>query len=738
MLPAALRRHGVSLTIAVLAAVLGVYLYVVDSGRLTTKELEARKRNLFRAWRRGEIAAITIEQKGESVRIVKRTDDAGDVTYDLAGGEAADPAAVDKLLGVLEFATPERRVEAGGDRHAMGLDAPRARLALTMGSVVHKLSIGGPAPAPAGGAYAEVEGEGLFVVSRDLVTELLRPGDVYRGRTLIPYLSSSLSALTLEGEGGARRFVTGAWGGWAVMRGDQPVRIDRDTFDRMLTSLAEVRAESFTSDVEADSALANAAANVRIVMTPRTKTAPRAVIDVGGECPGQPDDVVAVRREPLPRKSACVPKGVMGALGTPLDRFVDVHLFSLRADEMEAITLSAGAEKLEIVRLGTGFHQRAPTEGNVETDVGQAFARSLRDVVAQAVLPGARPGEALNAGSPSPRDAPVTSTATIARIDGGEENAGTETIELSPPEGDFVEVRRVTDGARLKLTREAANVLRPSGLALRSRKVLDESANHVRRVVIDSAAVRQTFLRSPSGGFTLEEPKSLTIDAGVASDVTEVLVKLRADRWVAESDDGSYGFGTGGSHYDLELESGAVRIETGAATRGGVFARRGDRPEVFVLGDASRRSIETWAVDRSYFMIEAADVRRIHFERGSLKWEYTAGSTPPSASPKPGAAPEKNEGAERFEVVRKALSEARTEGVVHLGPPRKEEGFGKPGLVLTVRVAPPPPAEANEIRIVVGRGDVFRDNNVFYVRRAGIDATFAIAQSKLRALMDLQ
>jgi uncharacterized protein (DUF934 family) len=40
--------------------------------------------------------------------------------------------------------------------------------------------------------------------------------------------------------------------------------------------------------------------------------------------------------------------------------------------------------------------------------------------------------------------------------------------------------------------------------------------------------------------------------------------------------------------------------------------------------------------------------------------------------------------------------------------------------------------------MAVGRGDVFRDNNVFYVRRAGIDATFAIAQSKLRALMDLQ
>jgi hypothetical protein len=83
------------------------------------------------------------------------------------------------------------------------------------------------------------------------------------------------------------------------------------------------------------------------------------------------------------------------------------------------------------------------------------------------------------------------------------------------------------------------------------------------------------------------------------------------------------------------------------------------------------------------------------------------------------------------------LAEARAEGVVHLGAPRKEEGFDHPRLVLTVRSVPPPPAEPREIRITVGRGDVWRDNNVFYVRRAGVDATFAMAQSKLRPLLDV-
>jgi hypothetical protein len=751
--PSALRRHGVSIVIALIAVALGVYLYAVDSSRMTTKELEARKRNLFRAWRRTEISEIAIEQKGESVRIVRRLDDAGDTMYELAGGEPADPIAVDKLLGVLEFATPERRVEANVDRVAMGLaetnggnagnngtdashaSAPRARLTLKMGPMVYKLAIGGPAPAPAGAAYAEmqgvqIEGTGLFVVARDLVTELTRPSEVYRGRTLVPYLSSSLAELALEGAGGARRFVTGAWGGWAIEQDGAKVRTDRDVFDRMLTALAEVRAESFPTDEEAERALAAAAERVRIVMTPKDKALPRAVIDVGGECPGHPDDVIAVHREPAPGKSACVPKGVMNGLAAAADRFVDRRLFSLRPDEMEEVLLVAGGDRLEIVRAGTGFHQRAPTEGPVENDVGQAFMRSLHDLVAEAVTPSKEGAGSSNAPSPLPGDRKAQRFATITKADGGEERYGAETIELGEPRADgFVYARRVADGAELRLTRDTADMLRPSGLALRSRKVIDETASHVRRLVVESAAVHETLTRSPSGGYTLEEPKSFAVDAGLASDVTEALVKLRAERWVADHDDGSYGLASPSARYEVTLESGGFQVLTGRTASGGVFAKVEGRPEVFVLADATRRAIETWAIDRSYFMVDAGELKHVLLKRGATTWDLNGEAR---GGRDAGAA------LERFEVVRKALAEARTEGVVHLGAARKEEGFEGPLLSMTIQFAPPPPAVAKEIRVVVGRGDVWRDNNVFYMRRADIDATFVMAQSKLRPLLDLR
>ncbi len=38
---------------------------------------------------------------------------------------------------------------------------------------------------------------------------------------------------------------------------------------------------------------------------------------------------------------------------------------------------------------------------------------------------------------------------------------------------------------------------------------------------------------------------------------------------------------------------------------------------------------------------------------------------------------------------------------------------------------------------VIGHGDVWRTTSVYYARREGIDATFAIAQSKVRPLLDV-
>jgi hypothetical protein len=702
-LAVSVRRHGVSIGLAALTVAVAAYVYV-DSGRVTTGEADARKRNLFGAFRRAEISEVVVEQKDGTFHLTRRTDDAGESMF-YVDGELADQPAVDKLLGVMEFATPERTIDPKTlSRHDMGLDAPRIRVELTMGSLKYRLDVGEPAPLPPGAAFAQVNGEGAKVVSRDLVTELSRPRDVYRGRTLIPYLSSNLSEISIEGSGGSRQFAKGSWGGWAELRGGAKVRVDRDAFDRLLTSFADVRAESFAPDSQADQALAAAEKKVRLTMVPVEGS--RAVLDIGGECPGHADDVVAVKVEPAPRKTACVPKGVMEPLSMPADSLVDRHLFSLRTDEIEQAQMVAGDKHIDLARAGTGWHLRAPSEGAVDNEVGQGFVRRLHDLAGESVV---------DQGSPSELGlASLRSTTTLTKTGGGDGDVAAEIVELGQPvSGGATYARRKVDGAILKLAPESAEALVPSSFSLRSLKVIDEPAAEVRRIAVDGGKVRQVIKRSSGGEITIEEPKGMSADAGLASQLVEALSSLRADRWVSDADDGSFGFAEPKAKYELEVGERKIGLEVGRETSGGAFARRTDQPGVFVLPVAVQRAIETWVIDRSFFMIDPQEVRQIKL----------GASTPP---------------ADKVETIKNNLATLRTEGVVHLGAARKEEGFDKPLLRLSIQLTRTNAPAPITVKLTVGRGDVWRDTSVFYARREGVDATFAIAQSKIKPLLDLQ
>jgi hypothetical protein len=83
--------------------------------------------------------------------------------------------------------------------------------------------------------------------------------------------------------------------------------------------------------------------------------------------------------------------------------------------------------------------------------------------------------------------------------------------------------------------------------------------------------------------------------------------------------------------------------------------------------------------------------------------------------------------------VKSALQDLRAEAAVHVGPARREEGLEKPELAITIEG----PKGALPIRFAIGRGDVFRGTNVYYARRDGVDATFVIAQSRVRPLLEL-
>jgi hypothetical protein len=95
--------------------------------------------------------------------------------------------------------------------------------------------------------------------------------------------------------------------------------------------------------------------------------------------------------------------------------------------------------------------------------------------------------------------------------------------------------------------------------------------------------------------------------------------------------------------------------------------------------------------------------------------------------------------------VREAFSQLLPEGAVSLGAPEASQGLAKPRLVVTLELLPgrasvgsPPPAGDKPLvtRLSFGAADAWQGTNVVYVRREGVDATFAVARARAQPLLD--
>lgn len=724
-----MRKHKVEIALLILVPALAIWLFVVDKGSVTTREAELRKRNLLQAFRREQIETIVFEQGDKAFRLVKRVEDGDSMYYVARDGkneEIADQSAVDRLVATLEFAVPDRKIDEPIDKKALGLSSPRLRMKLGMGRISYDLSLGAEAPSPKGAVYAELAGLGVVVVPRDLVTQLSLSADNYRSRTLVPYLSPDLARLDIDGPGGERHFVRGSWGGWEL-EGTPRIRADREVLDRILSAFAEIRSEAFLSDEEADQALSQE--HVTITMVPREEGRARGLLQIGGECPGQPESVVVIRREPS-RISACAPRGVMPALSTPREALIDKNLFSFRPDEVERIGFTEGDRKLEIARNGASWRMHAPSESEVEADAGNALARAIHTLEASRIVADA---DLKALGLLPPR---ATATATKA-VETNDEPGAVEVVELGAVKGNFVYARRQTDGAVLELGRDVARALEPNQMALKSRRITEIPLARVRKVGVEAGDFRQAFARTAAGSWKLESPSGFDVDAATAVDIAEALGSLTADKWIADNDDGSFGFAKPRAIYVLEAaadgESGnveTIRILVGAPAAGGYFAKREGQAGVFVLPKPVARRAESYAIDRAYFLIVPSELRKVMLRSGGKTITLQRAGDRFVADGDTTLSPE------RIARIVDKLGELRALGASKLGTPRKEEGFDKPQLEIEIERQLAGALKPESLKLVIGAGDSWQGTSVHYARRAGVDASFALAQSEVRAILD--
>ena len=348
-----------------------VVLVVATREKQTTSEEEARQFNLLQAYEEKDITRLRFERKEGTFALVRtKLDDAGTGTWTLKEPiqEDAEPFSVQKILGTLELSSAVRRIKSEEvNRAQFGLDDPSLVIHVDMGHVLYRLRLGVEAASPKGARYLEIAGEGapnkgVVLVSKSLVAELDMKLDDFRERYVMPYLSSVLSRLTLEGVGGTRKLRRAEWpDGFRFdgMLGD--ARTSRPVLDRVLLQFARTRAERFMDPAEAEKALSGAE-TVTVTMTPSDPKNPVGVVEVGGKCPGNDADVVALRRKP-DKVAACVPRSVLAGFTTEAEALVDRTLFWMRPDQVEGFDVKQGDARLALDRKENGFVMRAPREG---------------------------------------------------------------------------------------------------------------------------------------------------------------------------------------------------------------------------------------------------------------------------------------------------------------------------------------------------------------------------------------
>lgn len=774
-----LRRHATTLILVALAAAAAVVLLVLDRGAVSTDEAERRRKHLLEAWRPDEITELTVTMAfpagPETARLTRgEANDAGQRPWLVEiGGQRhpADEPTVDRLLGTLEFATAERRVSAEAvDAAALGLASPRLTIALAMGPRRERLLLGGDAPTPPGAVYAEVAGRGVFVVTKQLAAALDIPPDRFRSRSFVPYLPSELSGLTLEGDGGPRRFSRAPWGGgrgagFRFAEGSPEgsgVRVSAPAMEGVLSALGRLQAEAFLSEEEAREAAASGGPRVTLTLLPSDPSAKPGVIELGGACPDRPDHVVAVRREPT-RAAACVPASALDPLTERASRFVDLALVGAPLDEVAEVKLSVGergeggARSLELARAGSEWHLRAPEDRPVPTETGRALVQAILDVRATRLLPSASDPRAL--GLDPPRATLRVLSTPPASAGEGEPLERIETLEIGAEQAGVVHVRRLEDGAIAEIPTAAAGALLPSAISLRSMEVFDFAPDQVGALRVERPGLVQRLRRTGDGAWQLVEPtgEGLAADGALADELAEQLGGLKAERWVAP--DAGQGYGLAAPRLVVEAELTAApgpvgagdaaarsaRVELGARAGAGSFARAGEGAPVFVAPPALEDAAGRLLLRRDVFAVAPEDIARVTLT--------PAGGKPVVAEASPGGftltgAADQATATATAAAVRDALADLRAEGAVALGKPAPHHGLSPPRLRITVDLARPQPAPAagggagaprspgGSFTIAMGAGDAFRGTNVVYARRDGVDAVYAIAQSRVRPLLE--
>ncbi|HEX3774674.1 MAG TPA: DUF4340 domain-containing protein [Polyangiaceae bacterium] len=696
----------------------------ITSNFATTKDAEGREQNLLPVFRVEDVKSLELSENGQQIRLEREAaTDGGAASFLLTRPvkELADANSADKFLNGLASAKVLRPVADGTSQGALGLDKPSAQIVIHGEKLDYELDLGGAAPAPSGARYVAVRSKGappkIFLIGKSTAEDLSFELDAFRRRSIVSVGQSDVTRIGIQSANLDLSLVRGK-GKTFFVGGAHERRADRDAVTSLFFQFERMSAHRFLTSAEARTALGGNPAHFSL----ETKDPASSVrFDFGGSCPGDDSEAVVTRAAPS-AESACTSRELDATLALSHDAFVDEHAFSLHADEVEELDIASdGKTEFRLVRKGTGFVLHAKTESDVALEAGNAKITDLLEARGT-IVENPKLGElGLE---------PAKLTVALHSSAGREEDVSDEIVRVGnrTSAGDLY-VYREADGVALQIPRDHARAFALDSTLLYARKLTEFGPSSFISAEIERRAGREVLSREDGGTLELTSPKGFGADAALSADVIQALGALEAERFVADQDDGSFGLSHASLrvHFAFKTEQNPKLEHTlrfGDQTALGVYATLDESGPVFVLPRSVEETLDTLLINRSPISLDSASFasftlasagRSFRFARHGDHFEQT----PPGNFP-----------SDKLPDLLEAISNLRPEAALHTGPPEAAEGLAKP--ILTLQITP---KKAAPETMTFGAGDSFRDTSIFYLRISGVDATFVIAQNKVRPLL---
>ncbi len=535
-------RSRTPLVLLAVALSLGAYLVLIERHQATTDETIAIGRRLLPGLDRARVTRVVVARDG--VELALRRTAEGEWRFD-PGGELADTAEVDGLLGLVEGIEVDRSVVQPRST-VTGLQEPRVVVEIDG----RRLRMGAP-DATGQGVYVQRDGDGsgtnqqpALVVSKRLLELVDRPPEGFRDRRVLPAVDPAKVHHIMVRQGGARSSVSTGLERRGELWWAGPIRVETQRVEQALADLAASRAHAVLSPHTAGGAAppetpAALALNLVFDVAPargpsrsgsaRVEIWPEAATCTAGSSEGR----VAHRSGAdsdgtwLCLRAADV-ANIERAFRAATTR--DLRLLPGRPEDVIQVSLTAdGSRRLILRRHQDGtWRTQVPPAADEPADarvVGEWLADLATFRLADQQNWRRRHGDVQ---TPVPE-------AVLALVD----SAGrAETVRFSRPGPGGgkapVRVDRQGESAPAAASSDVLALLAPDPLRFRPRSVLSFARYDARRVTVESAGVVEVASKGAGEVWRIARPDAPEADAEIIDALVAAFADLVAERFLPD------------------------------------------------------------------------------------------------------------------------------------------------------------------------------------------------------------